>query len=620
MVSGTSMTHETRLNGGSWRRLSAVLGGGNAMVSVLCLLVVLPPAGHALAADLIEPTVENKVAVAFESADFGETTYRGWIADRMQINVEKRLLTLDLDMILDPFVNRPGPQWWAGEHVGKHLHAATYAWRFTGDERLRKRMDYVVNTLIDTQLPNGYLGTYDEDDQFGWGDGLGWDGPIWDVWTHKYNLIGLLTYYQATGNESALEASKRAADLMYETFVVKKRSMRLASAHMGMAATSALQPMAILYRLTGDQRYLEFCHYLIESWEDENKPETWMYEDGCRLLTSLLEHGNVYKTANRKAYEMLSNIVGLLELYRVDPDERYLTAAKNAWKDIATKRLYITGTASYHEQFTPDHRLPPGDAVGEGCVTVTWLQLTAHLLELTGEVQYADELERTTYNALLAAQSPHTGEVAYFVPLIGKRWYGARDQKLEPKITCCASSVPRGIAMIPRFASGTLNGKPALLEYIPGKHVLHYGAGDNRKNVTLHVRGDYPRTGDLAIEVEPEEAGRFPLVLRVPTWAEGFEATVEGKTYRPSRSNRLLEIKRTWSPGDTVRVTIPLDIRIVPDGDKTTEYVAGWWGDALYTCTVKQNGVEKKFRLVNFADAGQNEEEYAALHEGIEAP
>ena len=69
--------------------------------------------------------VQAKVELAFEPADLGGTRYEGWIADRMRINVEKRLLRLDLDMILDPFVNRPGKQWWAGEHIGKHLHAAT---------------------------------------------------------------------------------------------------------------------------------------------------------------------------------------------------------------------------------------------------------------------------------------------------------------------------------------------------------------------------------------------------------------------------------------------------------------------------------------------------------------
>ena len=589
----------------------------------------------------MKPAVQAQVEIAFEPADLGGTRYEGWIADRMKVNVEKRLLQLDVDMILDPFVNRPGKQWWAGEHVGKYLHAATYAWWFTGDDRLKTRMDSTVRKLIDTQLANGYLGTYKEKDQFGQGDGIGWDGPVWDVWTHKYNLIGLLTYYRATDHGPALEASRRAADLMYDVFVVNKRSMRLASAHQGMAATSVLEPIALLYRLTGEPRYLEFCHVIIDAWEDESDPETWMNEDGCQLLTSLLEHGNVYRTANRKAYEMLSNLVGLVELCRVDPDERYLAACRNAWNDISTKRLYITGTASYYEQFTPDDRLPPGIAVGEGCVTVTWLQLTRHLLELTGEVQYADELERTTYNALLAAQSPRTGEVTYFVPLLGHKDYNGHDVKLTPAISCCSSSIPRGIAMIPTFASGVLNGKPALLQYIPGRHVLAYRSGDNRKKVELHVSGDYPQTGDFEVEVELEQADRFPVVLRAPSWAPGFEATVDGVTHTPL-GGRLIEIERVWSPGDKVHVKIPLEIRVVPHGDKTSDSVAfvrgpqvlatdtaieagggipksNWWGDAIYTRVVKQNGIEKEFRLVAFADAGQNKEEYAVLHEGIEA-
>ena len=495
-------------------------------------------------------------------------------------------------------------------------------------------MDYAVSRLIATQLPNGYLGTYADKDQLGEGDGLGWDGPVWDVWTHKYNLIGLLTYFRATGEQQALDACTRAADLLHEHFVIEKRPMRLASAHVGMAATSVLEPIAILYRLTGEQRYLEFCHYVVASWEDADNPDNWKYEDGCQLLTSLLDHGSVHKTANRKAYEMLSNLVGLLELYRIDPDARYLTACTNAWHDIVTKRLYVTGTSSYHEQFTPDHRLPPGHAVGEGCVTVTWLQLNVHLLELTGDVRYADELERTMYNALLAAQSPQTGGITYFTPLNGYKGFNDRD-KGDPPISCCSSSIPRGIAMIPAFVAGTLAGKPALLQYIPGKHVV-------KEDIALLVQGDYPETGDFDIAIELTEAAEFPLVLRVPDWADGFEAIVDEKVYKPA-GNRWLEIERTWSPGDTVRVSIPLRIRLVSDGDETTESVAfvrgpqvlatdsevdasdgipstGWWGDSLYTCQCNQGGVEATFRLVSFADAGQNKEEYAVLHDGIEMP
>ncbi|MEL7186569.1 MAG: beta-L-arabinofuranosidase domain-containing protein, partial [Pseudomonadota bacterium] len=354
--------------------------------------------------------------------------------------------------------------------------------------------------------------------------------------------------------------------------------------------------------------------------------------DGCQLLTSLLEHGNVHKTANRKAYEMLSNLVGLLELYRVDPDERYLRACQNAWQDIATRRLYVTGTTSYFEQFTPDHRLPPGQAVGEGCVTVTWLQLNLHLLELTGVVEYADELERTIYNALPGAQSPHTGEVSYFTPLVGHKGYNDHD-KGEPRISCCSSSIPRGMAMIPALIAGTLHGKPALLQYVPGTHALPGG-------ITLHVRGDYPESGTLEIELELQEAAEFSLVLRVPEWATNFEANVGGQSFTPA-GNRWLEISRRWVSGDTVAVNIPLETRVVGDGDVTTESVAfvrgpqvlatdeavdaagglpsdNWWGSSIHTCRQKQHGKDTQFQLVNFADAGQNREAYSALQEGIE--
>ena len=193
--------------------------------------------------------------------------------------------------------------------------------------------------------------------------------------------------------------------------------------------------------------------------------------------------------------------------------------------------------------------------------------------------------------------------------------------------------------MIPTFASGVLNGKPALLQYIPGRHALHYRSGDSRRSVTLHVGGDYPRSGDFEVEVDLERPARFAVVLRAPSWAPGFEATVGGVTHRPS-GGRLVEIERAWSPGDKVRVKIPLGIRQVPHGDKTGNSVAfvrgpqvlatdtaieetgipeSWWGDTPYTQVVERDGIEKEFRLVTFADAGQNKEEYAVLHEDVEA-
>lgn len=192
------------------------------------------------------------------------------------------------------------------------------------------------------------------------------------------------------------------------TFGEGKRDIITSGTHVGMAPTSVLEPMAVLYRLTDERRYLEFCQYLVRLWEQTNGP---------KLLGSLLDHGSVRRTANNKAYEMMSNLVGLLELYRVTGDERFLRASRRAGQDIRDHQNYVTGTSSWAEHFQPDGELRldneiQGDkfvSAGEGCVTVTWMQLNWQLLRLTGELAYADELERTIYNALLGAQSPRDG-------------------------------------------------------------------------------------------------------------------------------------------------------------------------------------------------------------------
>ena len=55
------------------------------------------------------------------------------------------------------------------------------------------------------------------------------------------------------------------ADLLIATFPGKK-SILAAGTHVGMAATSVLEPVVLLYRFTGDKRYLEFAKYIVKSW------------------------------------------------------------------------------------------------------------------------------------------------------------------------------------------------------------------------------------------------------------------------------------------------------------------------------------------------------------------
>jgi len=592
------------------------------LLSVVCLssLTIVP------AAENPKPTVQDKIRDRYIPATFENPDAPGYLAERMKLNTELRLLRLDLDSILKPFQQRPGAQAWMGEHVGKFLHAGSLVWRQTRDERLKLRIDKAARELMATQLPDGYLGTYREQDRW----------TSWDVWTHKYNMIGLLSYYSVTGDVAALESCRKMADLLYRVFVEEKRDIIRSGEHVGMAPTSILEPMAVLFRQTGEPRYLEFCRYILRSWEQPHGP---------KILSSLLDHGQVNRTANAKAYEMLSCLVGLLELYRLTGEPDYRKACDNAWDDIVKNRLYLHGSASWEEFFQTDGDLRPDGtykearyiAGAEGCVTVTWLQFNLHLLRLTGNPKYADELQRTIYNALLGAQSPLTGQVCYFAPLQGRKRYGEVNHGILPDVSCCASSIPRGIALIPDSLAGWIDGVPAILDYTNGKLIFH--PIDGRPGLNVTVRTDYPLSGSIELIVEPESETAFPLLLAIPEWARDFEARVGDRTYR-GEPGRFLRIEKNWAKGEIVRISLPLAVRVVADNHAGSSRVAlfrgpqmlavdenidlvkrlprwGWHGKQLYRVSGVRDGKPVSLFLVPYAEAGQSMADYQALVEGF---
>lgn len=355
-------------------------------------------------APVVMPLIPTRtVAFPLEHSQFS-----GFLQERLNANLTKRLLNIDEPGILEGFYNRPGTQTWVGEYPGKYLHAASRVWLYSKNAALKAQMDRIVDVLISTQLATGYLGTYTPDQYW----------TAWDVWAHKYDLLGLLSYYEATGYAPALEASRRVGNLLLRTFGTGSDQLNIieTSDHVGMASTSVLEPMTDLYRFTGEPKYLDFCTYIVAAYDTEKGP---------KIVSTLNTVGKVDKTANAKAYEMMSNLVGIVKLYQLTGAPALLTAAETAWQDIATHKLYITGTASAHELFQPDGMLPGEnkDSMGEGCVTTTWLQFSQVLYALTGQPKYVDEIEKSIYNHLFAAENPQTGCVSYYTALTGKKPY-----------------------------------------------------------------------------------------------------------------------------------------------------------------------------------------------------
>ncbi|MEI7828980.1 MAG: beta-L-arabinofuranosidase domain-containing protein [Prolixibacteraceae bacterium] len=531
----------------------------------------------------VKPAVANLIPPKSESFDLKNISIKGYLGARLQANLSQRLLKVDEQGILECFYNRPGRQTWVGEYTGKYLHAASKAWRNSSDSDLKAQMDRIVDILIHCQLENGYLGTYLPADYW----------TFWDVWAHKYDLLGLLSYYSVTGYQPALNASIKIGNLLCKTFGTHPGQINIeeTSEHVGMASTSVLEPMTELYRYTGDKKYLDFCKYIIESYN---------HSKGPKIISALNTLGKVNKVANAKAYEMMSNFTGIVKLYQLTGDNFLLSAMKIAWNDISTYKLYITGTTSKGERFQEDDVLPAENNVsmGEGCVTTTWIQFSQAMYNLTGECKYIDEIEKSVYNHLLAAENPETGCVAYYTALQGKKPY-----RCNINAHCCLASVPRAIAAIPEIAytKNPLNGFNINF-YTPGKFIDTIATDNNIKVLaTVDINTKFPEEGRAEIRIAIPHSSSFAIRLRVPSWCKNFVANYAGSLYK-GFPGEYLELQQKWSNLTEIHVSFDLNFQLLDGGKSYPGYAAIKSGAQILAIDQSLNPEMQDLNLVSIDD------------------
>ncbi|HVO62754.1 MAG TPA: beta-L-arabinofuranosidase domain-containing protein [Terriglobales bacterium] len=485
-----------------------------------------------------------------------------FLGRRLDLNTQVGLLqAIDLHSYLRPYREGKRPLWPSGEYLGKFMQAYSRMYLYTGNGELLERMQLINRTWIACQHTDGWIGTGKQ-----WGS--------WDVWEHKYTLLGLLEHYLLTGDSSALDGAKKIGNLFADEFGPGRRDlMRTGSWAMG--AGSFLESMVYLYRLTGDQKYLQFCFEIVREMESSTGPK----------LIAILGHGSgrVYDVVDplnkwhngRKGYEMLASLVGLLRMHQLTGEPDYLLPAQRAWQDIVDNRLYVTGTTTTHETFRADGVLPGEsvDEVGEGCVSAYWIFLNRILLHISGDTKYADEIEKTLYNHLIASKRPGDGYQAYFTALNGNRPCELQQIWGGPP-PCCLSSVTRSIARIPESMWGRLSGGGfALLLYNRARASTVIETKQGPLPVNFEVDTDFPSTGNVIVRVNLQEPGEFPLALRVPAWTKRFIAITNGNT-KTGTPGRFLVITKRWQVNDEVHINMDMNDRLVDGAPSYAGYFA----------------------------------------------
>ncbi len=481
----------------------------------------------------------------------GTVQIEGWLGNKLDLSLENRVMSQDLDLILRPYRERfeENSGHWRCEYWGKWFTSAVLGCAYEPTPAHRAVIDRAVKELLATQTPDGYIGTYKDEEHLG----------IWDVWGRKYTLLGLIADYDLTGNKEALDAACRVADhLLKEAppgeFNLTENGIDLLK---GLSSSSILEPLALLYQRTGETRYFELAEDIVANWSRPNK----FFDNGQQLIEQALAQVPPEQIGSQKAYEMMSCFEGLCEMYRITGEQRYLDSAVAFAQTIRRTELMIHGSGSNKELWCDGTRMQTEtlEQPMETCVTVTWMKLCYQLLRLTGDPLWADELEVSLYNALVGSMTPDGSWWAYFSPLAGQR-VPSHYQHDDVQMSCCAANGPRGLLLAPRWAVMGCDDGIVVNLYAPGSATAQLADGTT---VRLSQKTDYPVNDEILFTVDPEKPAEFALKLRIPAWSQRTALSVNGVPV-DCLPGTYVELSREWVSGDQVILTLDLRGRAIP--------------------------------------------------------
>jgi hypothetical protein len=517
----------------------------NYKIKFFLIVIILISVSYRL---ISQTEIPNTVPDKLSSVPLSSSKIEGFLGGKIDLCINQRIKALDFDQFVEPFRHREETRLWQGEFFGKLMLAAIESYKYNHDPDMLVKISKAVKDLIATQTSEGYIGNYAEKSRL----------EQWDVWCRKYTILALLSYYDLTGDKPSLRSASLLADYTISQIGPGKKDIVKTGNYRGMPSSSILEPIVLLYKRTRNSKYLDFAKYIVNQWETTDGPQLISKAlNGVPVSERFPQPKTWWSWENgQKAYEMMSCYNGLLELYRITGDQSYLKSVEASVKNIIETEINISGSGSAFECWYKGgiHQTEPTYHMMETCVTFTWMQLCNNLLRITGKSLYADQVEKSGFNALLASMKYDGSEIEKYSPLEGTRSEG--EKQCGMNINCCNANGPRGFMLIPAFSVMSGQNEVFINLYCQSRTIILV----NPKNkVQIEQKTEYPSTDKIEFTISPEKQENFAVSLRIPAWSQNNTISINGVEVSGITPGSYYTITRIWNKGD--KVSLKLDLR-----------------------------------------------------------
>lgn len=441
--------------------------------------------------------------------------------------------------------------------VAKVLEGMAYILAIKPDLELEVLYDNWVERIVNAQQGDGYLNVYftvvEPEKRFKY---LNW---AHELYCAGHLIEAAVAGFEVLGKRKFLDAMCRYADYLESVFGLEEGKRR------GWPGHQELELALIrLYRATGEKRYLRLASYFIN---DRGTSPNVFSEEGCE------DHYLIVRQADRpirEQKEVYGHAVRALYMYSgaadvaVENGDRELFAVcEKLFDSIARKRSYITGgigSSPVDEAVSADWDLPESTAYAESCAAIALAFFASRMLNYTGEIKYAELLERVLYNNCMSGVG-NSGDTFFYAnpiqmlnsknlaPGLVHTQKGLRQKWFD--CSCCPTNYIRFLPKLGTFIwsesenCAVLN-IPAASEFACGG----FGA---------IVNSSYPADGKITVTMTQDSSMTFRL--RVPLWAKKF--TLKVRQEQIECVPGFVELQGPWKKGDTVELDLEITPRLV---------------------------------------------------------
>lgn len=455
-----------------------------------------------------------------------------------------------------------------GHFLGHWLSAAARIVASTNDQEVKAKADAVVAGLASCQAANG--GEWVASIPTLYLDRIAAGKRVWAPhYTIHKTLMGLFDMYRYGGSEESLEILVGAAEWFFRWS--GQFSKEAFDEILDVETGGMLEVWADLYGVTQERKHLELIHRYTRS----------------RLFEPLLEGKDVL--TNRHANTTIPEIHGAARAFEVTGEEKWRKIVEAYWRSAVVQRGYFcTGGQTCGEIWTPPFRFSArlGDTNQEHCVVYNMIRLADWLYRWTGEPEYADYIERNTYNGILAQQNPDTGMVAYFLPLEP----GARKIWGSPTndFWCCHGSLVQAHTTHNAYIYYQKDDELLVSQYLPSE--LQWNQNGTSVSLSMDlaeslgradIKSAYAATSDswhrpnelrYELRVHADRPTEFSLNLRIPSWISApASIQVDGGQPLTANASGVARLHQRWTE-NRIEVVFPKSLRTEPLPDRAGYY------------------------------------------------